>query len=682
MRGLNRRQRARDAHGGAGTIVALVLLVVTVALGAPLTAAASAGPAPAGAVPAALATAVSPEQQLADKYAPIMELKQQTGPCDDKGEPYLPAPVQVVLGDPQVVLRENEGGSNASTDPIIKRGPTAADLADKGSNYYLDLPGDPRDPGCTYEHLSTERMVGRQPTIYAHIVVDPEGHQLALQYWFYYVFNRFNNLHESDWEMIQLRFDAASPQEALQEAEPDEIAYAQHEGGELAHWDDAKFHHDGTHPIVYPAAGSHASYYGSDVYLGWGEHGSGLGCDDSSGPSFRVVPQVVLLPDKPTASGPFAWLTFDGRWGEKDRFPFDGPTGPNAKAQWTDPFSWEDGLRKSSLGLGQTHSFGPDPTGLFCKGVAFGPNIFIQQKNHAWYSYSAVALLILVPLAFFLITRRLLGEAVALFARRARTFLAIGAVLVVVGGAATYVDDALNAIPAVGDVANALLSLVTPTQTLFFDGTPGLASFIGWTLVTPAVIAVVAAAQAGQRIGGREAYDIAVAHFWPTVKAAARAAVILLLLLVSIVGIPWAAVKLVRWSLLPEAVVLEGTTWARAARTSERSVVGRWWRTAVVLIVVGFLLAAVAPVVGILVLIFIVPSVFWANVASGVVYALTFPFAGIISALWYLQRRPQPIAAADEAAATRRPFWRFWRARPRPTLAPGTGAAAPGSVGE
>ena len=34
--------------------------------------------------------------------------------------------------------------------------------------------------------------------------------QLALQYWIFYVFNDWNNLHEGDWEMIQLNFDAAT----------------------------------------------------------------------------------------------------------------------------------------------------------------------------------------------------------------------------------------------------------------------------------------------------------------------------------------------------------------------------------------------------------------------------------------------------------------------------------------
>ena len=85
--------------------------------------------------------------------------------------------------------------------------------------------------------------------------------QLALQYWFFYLFNDYNDKHEGDWEMIQLDFAASDPAQALTQT-PDEIGYSQHEGAERAHWGDSKLEVvDGTHPVVYPAAGSHANYY-------------------------------------------------------------------------------------------------------------------------------------------------------------------------------------------------------------------------------------------------------------------------------------------------------------------------------------------------------------------------------------------------------------------------------------
>ena len=95
-------------------------------------------------------------------------------------------------------------------------------------------------------------------------------------------FNDYNNKHESDWEMVQLEFAASSPAEAMNQ-EPLELAYSQHEGAEVSDWHDDKLEIvDGTHPVVYAAAGSHANYYESALYLGRSGQ-QGFGCDDTTG---------------------------------------------------------------------------------------------------------------------------------------------------------------------------------------------------------------------------------------------------------------------------------------------------------------------------------------------------------------------------------------------------------------
>ncbi len=64
---------------------------------------------------------------------------------------------------------------------------------------------------------------GTKPTVYAHVATDPKDPgKLALQYWFFYAFNDFNNTHEGDWEMIQLNFDAPDARAAL-ETKPVEV---------------------------------------------------------------------------------------------------------------------------------------------------------------------------------------------------------------------------------------------------------------------------------------------------------------------------------------------------------------------------------------------------------------------------------------------------------------------------
>ncbi len=73
----------------------------------------------------------------------------------------------------------------------------------------------------------------------------------------------------------------------------------QHAGGERAGWEDSKVDKEGTHPIVYPAAGSHATFYDSTVYVQNGSKGSGVGCDNTSEPLREVQVRPDRDPDLP-----------------------------------------------------------------------------------------------------------------------------------------------------------------------------------------------------------------------------------------------------------------------------------------------------------------------------------------------------------------------------------------------
>lgn len=159
---------------------------------------------------------------------------------------------------------------------FVKRAPTAADIAGKGKSWYLDLPGSALSPRCRYARdFRAIRRAGRAPEVtYAHLDREPGQPGLALQFWFYYYFNHFNDLHESDWEGMQLTFPVDTPQQALS-SHPDQIVVFQHSGGEHTDWDDYRLQKDGTHPVVYSAGGSHATFYSSALWLENGSHGSG-----------------------------------------------------------------------------------------------------------------------------------------------------------------------------------------------------------------------------------------------------------------------------------------------------------------------------------------------------------------------------------------------------------------------
>ena len=95
---------------------------------------------------------------------------------------------------------------------------------------------------------------------------------------------------------MQIAFEANTARQALAEG-PSEMILFQHAGGERADWEDSKVEKEGTHPVVYPAAGSHATFYDSTVYVQNGSKGSGVGCDNTSEPLREVRPASGRDPD-------------------------------------------------------------------------------------------------------------------------------------------------------------------------------------------------------------------------------------------------------------------------------------------------------------------------------------------------------------------------------------------------
>ena len=147
--------------------------------------------------------------------------------------------------------------------------------------------------------------------------------------------------------MIQLVFDAATPAQALDRILRWRSGYSQHSSAERAEWGDEKLELvDGTHPVVYPAAGSQANFYGSKLYL-MRSNAEGVGCDDTSGPSRTIPLDVKVVPTAraPTTCASYPWLGFDGRWGEKQASFFNGPDRPERQ----DPVDEADHLVAGEL---------------------------------------------------------------------------------------------------------------------------------------------------------------------------------------------------------------------------------------------------------------------------------------------------------------------------------------------
>jgi hypothetical protein len=606
-------------------------------------------------VPAASADQAQ-EQALAERYAPVVRLVAHTN-CAP-GKPYLPINVDLLFGEPTVALRGPWGAGD-----LVKIGPTAKDLSKGRFEYHLDFPGSALEPGCDYLRWE-RRLVERQsPAVYAHVATDPaHPGKLALQYWLFYVFNDWNNLHEGDWETIQLVFDASTPAQAL-ERSPVEVGYSQHEGAERAAWDDDNLERvEGTHPVVHPAAGSHANFYDESLYLGSSAE-QGVGCDDTRGPTFDVRPVVHTIPsDRGQAEAAFPWIAFEGRWGELRPAFFNGPTGPNLKTQWTEPIRWSEGWRTRSYTVPGGSAFGPGATGFFCSAVGGGSKALVRLVDRPLefgLVLAGLALLLVIlisratwrPAAPLRLARRrawgqILAASARMYVRRSFLFVGIGLLLVpislLVTGLQALVLHATSIFGVqTGGESNGLLALL-----VLAIGTA--LTLLGLGLVQAACARVLVEIDRGRPIGPLGAYRLASDSVVPLFGALLVASLAVSLLASSIFLLPIAVWLAGLWALVAPIIELEDVSALGALRRSGRLVRGRWLKVASLIVAGGALVLVAGPLLGVaLILASDVP--FWlVNVIAGVVYAVAMPFVALTTAYVYFDARTRGELAAEK----------------------------------
>ncbi len=611
----------------------------------------------------------SREQELVEKYAPILLLKEQEAPCDPDGEPYSPQAVDIVLDNPDVVLRQV-----GSQNPVLKVAPTAADLYGRSEGFFLDFPGGALEPGCIYEQ-DFDRYTGtvtgeREPVVYAHIATQAdEPDKLAVQYWFYWYFNDWNNKHESDWEGIQLLFDVGTVEEALQ-TDPVSVGYAQHEGGERAGWDSSKLEREGTRPVVYPSAGSHASYFGSALYLGRSAS-EGFGCDTTDGPSVRTDPSVVLLPS--ASAGPddeFAWLDFGGRWGERQSGPFNGPTGPQTKERWTDPIDWHDNLRSNSVVVPAGDSSGESIVNTFCSVVEAGSGALVTLKTSPARLLVTLAVVAFVGwwvarrtvwdrvAALPMIRRRRAGQIIRASAgsyrRRSGVLITFGLVYLPFSILVAATASLLQVIPLVRRVT-AVAANASETSVIFALLAGSIANLLAFVAVTAMVAAYYDLLGDGDAdASGIDAVKRAWSHVTDLGVGFFRSLAIVLALLISVVGAPLGLWFLVRYQFMAQVVVTEDRNGRDALARSAQLVKGRWWHTAIMVGSINLLVASSGLVVGLLLLVLFAGIPLW--LFSGLitlVYALIVPLAAVAMTLLFgdavAAQRGIEIEPADDA---------------------------------
>lgn len=576
------------------------------------------------------------EQELLERYSPELMFQRQDTECG-KGEPYRPIDPSLVFAREGVVLR----GANGA---VIDR-PTIGDLPppSEGADWYLDLPGDALQPGCSYERFHDS--LGAESVVHGRVAFDPDHpDRLVLQYWFYYVYNDWNDRHESDWEMVQVELPARTIEEAF-DVQPLRTAYAQHEGAELSTWTDGSLRVvDGTHPLVFVGVGSHASYYASAHWFGSSAQ-SGFGCDETLGPSDRERPPVARL----DADSPPAWLSFTGRWGQREPSFNNGPTGPVTKTQWDQPVTWME--TEGRVGAASLPAAGTMVTDFFCAASRFGSVVMFRLIDDT----RTVVLLALVALVGLVVLVRstrwrpadldpvlqersagqIVRSSLRLVRRHRRTFMPLGTLMVLAGVAAGAAQLLVVRTTEVGDVVE-----VVDEQSFW-------ASIVVLAVSALVVLPVTALVGVATQLGVRAIDRGETARARDLVRAAAGnpraiatqviSAVLLIVALASVVLAPIALWLSARWAVVVPAAIDSD----RPLSSSTRLTAGHRMRSLLLWGTTAAIVALVPPLVGTLVLLLLGWGFGLVNLVAALVAVVLVPTGAVVAALQYgdLSRR-------------------------------------------
>lgn len=584
--------------------------------------------------------ALSPEQQLAERYVPVAYVRYQAEQCGVppyEGEPYLPLPVEMIIDNERVLVRDG-----ADNDAVVGTGPSAQELATYGPTTYMDFPGDPRRPGCTYETDERIRIEeeGLVPTTYANFIFDPVEGRLALQYWFFWYFNDWNNTHESDWEGIQLVWDEVDSVEAALDVHPSRIGYSQHGNGEVADWGDSKLRlEDETHPLVYPAAGSHATFFSDDTFLAWGERSSGFGCDVSSGPSERVPLEVVVIPYEIDPEGEFAWLLYEGRWGERQPSAFNGPLGPMFNTRWAEPFEVFETWRPFSIVVPDSRALGPSMSEAFCTLTAAGSSLLLEAIVRPWVLTPLVIGIAAIFLYFAKGALPTFRRARELYAQNWKLFFGIGLLSLPIG----IIFNALQRYFIVRNPLKFVVQYLDDTGGAYLTAVMavgGIQQLAMLLIITPALVYAVREVLDGNRITIGEAYTGNLGRVGAIVIGFVVFLAAIGLLLITAIGVPIAIWLAVKWHFFVQVLIFERTASPiDALKQSFRVVRGSWWRTLFSLVVFDLLAIIPGIVVGFGLLTIGRTAVGFANGISSLLYAVLMPLSVIAVTLLYLDRK-------------------------------------------
>jgi hypothetical protein len=277
--------------------------------------------------------------ELLERHKPLLRYDSQGSFYADSARTM---PERAGTGAQAVNCLKREGGAViASAKPKATQSPLTLDFL--GARRYGDRtsvePGDYLDAtGSDYVLQARELHANPEfaDRLYGHLALDGDERGW-LQYWFFYYYNDKAFLgfgvHEGDWEMVQIGLD--------RQGQPEAMTFAQHEHGERCSWGQVT-KHAGTHPIVYVARGSQASYPRP------GRHRAPIVPDNADGKGAEISPTLELLEERTPG-----WVGWGGHWGSTragNIAESNSPRGPKQHPQWADPAAFHaDAVEKLGL---------------------------------------------------------------------------------------------------------------------------------------------------------------------------------------------------------------------------------------------------------------------------------------------------------------------------------------------
>jgi hypothetical protein len=450
--------------------------------------------------------------------------------------------------------------------------------------------------------------------------------------------------------MIQLIFEGPTTADALNQ-EPVEAGYSQHASGERADWDDGKLSKEGTHPITYAVVGANSNQYEANITLGHGEDGTGFGCDNASPPNRRVPVEPRLIEEPADATSPYAWLAYEGHWGERRQWQFDGPTGPNQKRAWDEPFGWQEDLRPGSIAVPTGSTIGPNAVEFFCDSVwLVSTPVFIVTRLPAMLLVMGVA--VGISTGAYLTTRtryrpaveeplrqrrrfgQILRTAARLYRHHFPLFAGISILFVPAGIVVSWVQWLLFLAPH-EDIVSHFFSADVAVEAIIALSIGNAAHSVVYWIVLAACTAAVAAIDEGRQHSPLAHYRHILRRFPALIVPRLTAYLIVFGLALTIVGLPWAIRNGIRWTFIEETILLDSTPSREARAASARAVDGHWWHTFACLVALWLFAYLLGPVVGFSLLMWSDASVSFINLASSVVFAGCAPFVAIAQSLLY-----------------------------------------------